>query len=148
MFLSGALFALFLTGCWLYCLTDAILTPAPEVRGLSKRIWVTVVAVTFVGGAFAWLIARRPVRESAQMLASVPDGAAASDDEDHLDGQQWTAADDAVARHPAGRARVGQQAPKGPDDDQEFLRELDRTIRGGNPPVSLGLGRRVQLTPA
>ncbi len=167
MFLSGALFALFLTGCWLYCLTDAILTPAPEVRGLSKRTWVTVVAVTFIGGAFAWLIARQPARGSAPMrsvpmltgpmlsgsmlagpmLASVPDGAAAGDD-DHLEGEQWTAADDAAARHPAGRARTDQQVPKGPDDDQEFLRELDRTIRGGNPPVSLGRGRRVQLTPA
>jgi hypothetical protein len=155
MFLSGALFALFLTGCWLYCLTDAILTPAPEVRGLSKRTWVTVVAVTFIGGAFAWLIARRPARESAPMLsvpmlsgpmlsgpmlASVPDGAAAGDDDD-LEGEQWTAADDAAARHPAGRARTDQQVPKGPDDDQEFLRELDRTIRGGNPPVSLVLPR-------
>jgi hypothetical protein len=144
MFLSGALFALFLTGCWLYCLTDAILTPAPEVRGLSKRTWVTVVAVTFIGGAFAWLIARRPARESAQMLVSVPEGAAPGDDEDNLEGEQWTAADDAVARHPAGRARTAdQQAPKGPDDDQEFLRELDRTIRGGNPPVSLDPGREV-----
>jgi hypothetical protein len=155
MFLSGALFALFLTGCWLYCLTDAILTPAPEVRGLSKRTWVTVVAVTFIGGAFAWLIARRPARGSAPMrsvpmlagpmlagpmLASVPDGAAAGDDDD-LEGEQWTAADDAAARHPAGRARTDHQVPKGPDDDQEFLRELDRTIRGGNPPVSLVLPR-------
>ena len=155
MFLSGALFALFLTGCWLYCLTDAILTPAPEVRGLSKRTWVTVVAVTFIGGAFAWLIARRPARGSAPMrsvpmlagpmlagpmLASVPDGAAAGDDDD-LEGEQWTAADDAAARHPAGRARSDQQVPKGPDDDQDFLRELDRTIRGGNPPVSLVLPR-------
>jgi hypothetical protein len=136
MFLSGALFALFLTGCWLYCLTDAILTPAPEVRGLSKRTWVTVVAVTFIGGAFAWLIARRPVSRPTQMLASVPEGAAPGDDEDNLEGQQWTAADDAAARHPAGRARSDQQVPKGPDDDQDFLRELDRTIRGGNPPVS------------
>ncbi len=83
----------------------------------------------------------------SQMLASVPDGAAAGDDEDYLEGEQWTAADDAVARHPAGRARTDQQVPKGPDDDQEFLRELDRTIRG-NPPVSLDRGRWAQLTPA
>jgi hypothetical protein len=100
MLLSAALFALFLTGCWLYCVTDA------------KRRWI------------------------AQMLASAPDGAADGDDEDNLEGQRWTAADDAVARHPAGRARTGQQAPRGPDDDQDFLRELDRTIRRGNPPVS------------
>jgi len=136
MFLSGALFALFLTGCWLYCLTDAILTPAPEIRGLSKRTWITVVAVTYIGGACAWLIARRPVREPGQLLASAPDAAAAGEDGDYLEGERWTAADDAAARHPAGRARTDQQAPKGPDDDQDFLRELDRTIWGGNPPVS------------
>ena len=51
MLLSGALFALFMTGFWLYCLTDAILTPAPECRGLPKAAWVAIIAVTFIGGA-------------------------------------------------------------------------------------------------
>lgn len=112
MLLSGALFGLFLTGCWLYCLTDAILTPAPECRGLSKRAWVAVIAVTFIGGALAWLVVRRPAREC------------------------WTAADDAAARHPAGRAKVTDPAaPKGPDDDRDFLRALEQAIRR-NPPVS------------
>ena len=51
--------------------------------------------------------------------------------------QVWTDADDAVARHPAGRGKAadGHAAPKGPDDDPEFLRALDRAIRR-NPPVS------------
>jgi hypothetical protein len=44
------------------------------------------------------------------------------------------AADAAVARHPAVRAkqpsRDGQHIPQGPDDDPEFLRQLDRGIRG------------------
>ena len=47
----------------------------------------------------------------------------------------WTGADDAVARHPAGRARVadtGRAGPKGPDDDAEFLRALDRAIHGNS----------------
>jgi len=37
-----------------------------------------------------------------------------------------------VARHPAGRARNGDASigPKGPDDDPDFLRALDRVIRG------------------
>jgi len=58
MLLSGALFALFMTGFWLYCLTDAILTPAPECRGLPKPAWIVLITVTFIGGAIAWLIAR------------------------------------------------------------------------------------------
>jgi hypothetical protein len=132
MLLSGALLALFMTGFWLYCLTDVILTPASECRGLSKQAWVAVVGVTFIGGACAWLIARRPTRDSARL--SMPDTSENSDDGGS---QVWTDADDAAARHPAGRGRVShdQTAPKGPDDDPEFLRALDEAIRR-NPPVS------------
>jgi hypothetical protein len=46
----------------------------------------------------------------------------------------WAAADASVARHPAGRSRKtpveGWPLPKGPDDDPDFLRELDRRIKG------------------
>jgi hypothetical protein len=57
-----------------------------------------------------------------------------------------SAADAAFRRHPAGRARYGfaddrlspavsavsadWASPRGPDDDPEFLAELDRVIRG------------------
>jgi Phospholipase_D-nuclease N-terminal len=97
MLLSGALLALFITGLWLYCLTDAILTPAPECRGLTKPAWIAVIAVTFIGGALAWLIVRRSAPDAFRPLtpASTPDMA----------------------------------PPKGPDDDQGFLRALDRAIR-------------------
>ena len=50
MLLSGALFALFMMGFWLYCLTDAILTPAAQCRGLSKAAWIAG-RVTCTGGA-------------------------------------------------------------------------------------------------
>jgi len=134
MLLASALLALFMMGFWLYCLTDAILTPAAECRGLSKQAWVAVVGVTFIGGAFAWLIVRRPVRDSAGVPMPTP---TVSDDGDGGGSQAWTDPDDAVARHPAGRARVtaAHAAAKGPDDDPEFLRALDRAIRR-NPPVS------------
>ena len=58
MLLSGTLFALFMTGFWLYCLTDAILTPAAECRALPKPAWIVLITMTFIGGAIAWLIAR------------------------------------------------------------------------------------------
>jgi len=61
-----------------------------------------------------------------------------------------SAADAAFRRHPAGRARYESGddrlspaaspvsadwvAPRGPDDDPEFLAELDRVIRGGPEP--------------
>jgi hypothetical protein len=138
MLLSGALFALFMTGFWLYCLTDAILTPAADCRGLSKQGWVALIAVTFIAGAFAWLVVRRPVRESTRVPAPrwEPDGSEGEDGQ--AEGLTWTAADDAVARHPAGRGKAADPhvAPKGPDDDREFLAVLEQAIRR-NPPVSL-----------
>jgi hypothetical protein len=141
MLLSGALFALFMMGFWLYCLTDAILTPASECRGLSKAAWIAVIALTFIGGAIAWLVAREPLRNRSGSPAPTPhwdpDAPGDLDDPgaDHFRSGRWTAADDAVARHPAGRGRaagVGQAGSKGPDDDPEFLRALARAIRGNS----------------
>jgi hypothetical protein len=61
-----------------------------------------------------------------------------------------SAADAAYRRHPAGRARQAYgddwaspdgapppaewSVPRGPDDDPEFLQELDRVIRGNQDP--------------
>jgi hypothetical protein len=131
MLLSGTLFALFMMGFWLYCLTDAILTPAAECRGMSKAAWIAVITLTFIGGAVAWLIVREPTRPSAPLTPPHPDDPGAG----HFRTERWTDADNAVARHPAGRARaagIGRAAPKGPDDDPEFLRALDRAIRGNS----------------
>jgi hypothetical protein len=137
MLLFGALFALFMTGFWLYCLTDAILTPASECRGMSKSAWIVVITMTFIGGAIAWLIVRQPVRSSSALLTPVPRlGQDEPDDSgDDFRAGRWTNADEAVARHPAGRARVADAdrgTPRGPDDDPEFLRALDRAIRGNS----------------
>jgi hypothetical protein len=133
MLLSGALLALFMMGFWLYCLTDAILTSAAECRGMPKPAWIVVITLTFIGGAVAWLIAREPiVREPLRSPAA---SAPHPDDlgDRYFRGGRWTDADDAVARHPVGRARTpGGTAPRGPDDDPEFLRALDRAIRGNS----------------
>ena len=131
MLLSGALFALFMMGFWLYCLTDAILTPASECRGMRKPAWIAVITLTFIGGAVAWLIVREPLCSPVSSLAPAPH----RDDPGDRSFRRgrWTDADDAVARHPAGRARTSATtAPRGPDDDPEFLRALDRAIRGNS----------------
>lgn len=129
MLLSGVLFALFLAGCWLYCLTDAALTPAREYRGLRKATWISIIATTFIGGAIAWLIARRTRTRSLPTAIRVT--LASYGDDDLTWYAHWTAADDAIARHPAGRSRKpGGSVPKGPDDDPDFLRLLDHRIRG------------------
>src|SRR5258708_37818591 len=64
MLLSGALFALFMMGFWLYCLTDVILTPAAECRGLRKPTWIALICVTFIGGAPPRALVRAPVGSS------------------------------------------------------------------------------------
>jgi len=125
MLLSAVLFVLFLAGCWLYCLTDAALTPAAEFRGLRKNAWIYIIAATFVVGAFAWLIARRSWRTKSWVTAKAGPGAVAGADFSWY--STWTTADTAIARHPAGRSL---QIPKGPDDDEDFLRQLDDRIRG------------------
>jgi Phospholipase_D-nuclease N-terminal len=120
MLLAGALFALFMTGFWLYCLTDAILTPAPECRGLTKPAWIAVIAVTFIVGALAWIVVRQPARHSARPVTRAP---------------RWDPDEpDAVTRHLTDWAWIigPQSAPKGPDDDPEFLRALDRAINGNS----------------
>jgi hypothetical protein len=130
MLLSVALLGLFMTGFWLYCLTDAVLTPATEYRGMPKPAWIAIIVVTFVGGAVAWLLVRAPVRSSSAQFA--PSSWEKEDADDGcFPGERWTDADDAVARHPASRGWVTDRAtPKGPDDDPEFLRALDRAIHG------------------
>jgi hypothetical protein len=128
MFLSGALFVLFLAGYWLFCLTDAATTPATAFPRLPKRTWVAIIALTFIVGAVAWHVSRRRARRWPQNLASY---ATFSPD----DGADWyqdrplTAAE-ALARHPASQAkRAAGLAPLGPDDDPEFLQQLSERIR-------------------
>jgi len=118
MMLTGVLFVPFLGGCWLYCLTDAALTPPVAYRGLPKAVWVGIIAATFIFGAVAWLAARSRRRRSVTYAGCL----------------DWPAAEASLARHPAGRDRGPglRIAAKGPDDDPDFLRHLDRIIRGTN----------------
>ena len=157
MLLSGVLFVLFLDGCWLYCLADAALTPAEEFPGLSKITWLCIIVATFIVGAIAWLIARRSwrARSWAASQGTRPASPTSSDTDpawfanwmafdgtdraetDRAGTDRAGATDAAVARHPAGRSKKAAQegwiAPKGPDDDVEFMRLLDRRIHGTSP---------------
>jgi len=124
MLLSEVLFVLFLAGFWLYCLTDAALTPA--VPGWRKRAWVAFIAATFVIGAIAWVIARRRSRGRRWPRSATYHQVFRDPD--------WPPMAAAIARHPATRSVQAERpvwtAPKGPDDDPEFLSHLDRLIRG------------------
>jgi len=140
MFLSGVLFVLFLAGCWLYCLTDAALTPAAEFPGMRKPVWITAIALTFIVGAIAWVIARKmwragywPLRPAAHPSRTgwhyqeTADAAFRGTPKDAAEALDAAAA---LARHPATRSKNTPAVPIGPDDDPEFLRELAERIRG------------------
>ena len=132
MLLAGVLFGLVTVGFVVPCLIDVAVTRACDLRSLTKSAWVLIIVFLSAFGATAWLIAGRPDWRRRSMLPRYLEGAPSI-------GQQ-----EALRRHPAGRAwdpstdaRLGQPAirageiprPVGPDDDLEFLQELTRRIR-------------------
>lgn len=137
MLLSGVLFVLILAGCWVYCLIDAALTPAVVFRGVPKAAWIGIIALTFVVGGVAWLIYRATVLARPRVVPGFVTGPHAVPAHTYLYlHPDWAAAaEESLSRHPAGRFRKTPadgwpSVPKGPDDDPDFLQELDRRIKG------------------
>ncbi|MDF5754955.1 PLD nuclease N-terminal domain-containing protein [Spongiactinospora sp. TRM90649] len=84
---------------WLYCLFDVITTPDEETRNLPKFLWVIIVVLLLDIGGLLWLVLGRPRPQAAH----TPAGGAGD-----------------ATRPPA---------PRGPDDDPDFLKDLDRRLR-------------------
>jgi hypothetical protein len=130
MLVVGVLFGLVTVGFVVPCLIDVAVTPAGELRSLTKPAWVLMIVFLSAIGAAAWLVAGRPDRNGWMTLPPRLTGAASF------------AQQDALRRHPAGRAmdplieawpgsaavQAG-EVPIGPDDDLEFIEELARRIR-------------------
>ncbi|MFF4413363.1 PLDc N-terminal domain-containing protein [Streptosporangium sp. NPDC001559] len=85
---------------WLYCLFDAITTPDEDARNLPKLLWVIIVLLLPVAGGVFWLLLGRPSASGAR--GTLP---------------------------PDDHRSVRREAPRGPDDDPEFLRDLERRLR-------------------
>jgi phospholipase D-like protein len=136
MLLLGALFALFISGFWVYCLVDVALTPSNEFQRLPKWAWIAFVVGTFVIGAVIWLAVRRPAQPTAAPRPSRPggpDGLGGG----HPGNERPRPAGQAGART-ASRPEPGPERvspPRGPDDDPDFLRSLDQAIHGDGPAV-------------
>ncbi|MEU8250900.1 PLD nuclease N-terminal domain-containing protein [Nonomuraea sp. NPDC048916] len=99
--MAGVLVGLALLAFWLYSLFDVITSPEEEVRNVPKPLWVMIVALIPVAGGLLWLLRGRPQAPRS----------------------------DRQSAPQAGPARPA-APPKGPDDDPEFLRELERRMRG------------------
>lgn len=128
MWLACALIVLVTVGFVLPCMLDITMTPESEFTTFTKGTWLMIAGAFWVFGATAWLVVGRP-RRLLVMHRSNPypaDGFGPAD---------------ALYRHPAARAAGGYDEPGGalgfmtaprplgPDDDPEFLLELDRRIR-------------------
>jgi hypothetical protein len=100
--------------------------------------WAFLITVLPVIGAIAWLLAGRPARSWRTPMPH------------HLAGTHRLGQQEAIRRHPAGREMepasdtqqsdfpdypvAGVSPPIGPDDDPEFLRELQRRFIDGPDP--------------
>ncbi|MFS2291382.1 MAG: PLDc N-terminal domain-containing protein [Actinomadura sp.] len=96
------LVVLLLLAIWLYCLLDVLRTDESELKHLSKRAWFAVVFFGFLLGSVLWLLEGRGRRSRFRSGAAQMPPPAAGD------------------------------RPVGPDDDPEFLRELERRLREGD----------------
>lgn len=137
MLLSGVLFVVILAGCWVYCLIDAALTPSAAFRVLPKAAWIGIIATTFIVGGIAWLCYRATLRSRPRLGRRFAMGPRAMPAHTFIYWHpDWAGAEASIARHPAGRSRntpaEGWTGPMGPDDDPDFLRELDRRISGAS----------------
>jgi hypothetical protein len=92
-----------LLGFWLYCLFDVITTPEASIRNMPKLVWILTIVLLAVLGGLLWLLLGRP-KASARGPIVI----------DELGTRQWP---------------PKPSAPRGPDDDPEFLRSLERRLR-------------------
>jgi hypothetical protein len=132
MWLACALIVLVTVGFVLPCMLDITMTPDAEFLTFSKGTWLIIAAAFWMFGAIAWLVVGRPRRLLA-IHRSRP----------YPRGGYGPA--EALYRHPAARAAGGYAEPSGaigfltaprplgPDDDPEFLLELERRIRDSRP---------------
>jgi hypothetical protein len=126
MWLACALIILFSVGFVLPCMLDVTMTPDSAFTVLSKGMWLLVVGAFSVFGAAAWLLVGRPRRVLRRRGHPARGGIGPAQ---------------ALLRHPATQAAGGYAdssgwlagttlpRPVGPDDDPDFLLELDRRIR-------------------
>lgn len=80
----------------IYALIDCVQSDESEVRNLPKMVWLIVIIVVAFVGPIAWLIAGRPKRVRA------------------------------VGPPPPGQRATPPRPPLAPDDDPEFLAQLDK----------------------
>jgi hypothetical protein len=114
---------LLIFGFLLYCLLDVVLTSEDAIRNLPKLVWLVLVLLVPILGGVAWIVAGRPAAHG------------------RAPGGDRSATRPGPGRHPSGHGRTTSpsarpgstrrpRAPLGPDDDPEFIKQLERRLRG------------------
>lgn len=109
----GGILFLAALAVWLYCVLDVATSDRAEVRRLPRSLWVAIVLFTFIVGALAWLAWGRPKSTTPRRPVLGSSGRTA-----------WPARPDRT--DPPGNGMFGRPSRPAPDDDPEFLAELDR----------------------
>jgi hypothetical protein len=63
----GGFAGLLVTGLWVFCIIDALMSPEQAVRNLPKIGWVLIVLFFPLIGSIAWLVAGRPQEGRANL---------------------------------------------------------------------------------
>ncbi len=105
MLYVGGLGGFLLLAFWIYCILDVVMAEPSLVRNLPKLVWLIFVLFVPTVGGLVWFIAGRPAKATFVPGSTTLRGGGR-------------------ARRPRGPA-----APKGPDDDPRFLRDLDDRLR-------------------
>ena len=130
MLLLGVVFALLTVGLVVPCVIDIATTPTHHFDLPTKKNWLIVVIAFWVFGAAAWLLLGRREVRMHRLWNDVTRGWVPARDADQLHPSRSGRPD-----YPFGNARRGRQAEMAParfvapDDNAEFLLELDRRIR-------------------
>jgi len=129
MLLLCVIFALLTVGLVVPCVIDIAMTPRHHFDLPSKQIWLIVAIAFWVFGAAAWLlVGRRDVRMHRLWDDVTGSWVMGSGQRSHPAGR-------GAADYPFASARRGRQAAMArmrfiaPDDNPDFLLELDRRIR-------------------
>lgn len=70
MLIFDGVFGVVAFAVWIFCVIDAITTPADRVRNLPKLVWVLLVVLLADIGSIAWLVAGRDWRARTPVPAA------------------------------------------------------------------------------
>jgi hypothetical protein len=100
---------------WLYAVLDAASSDRTRVRHLPTGLWVTIVLLTFVFGAAAWLAYGRPQGSAPPRPRLGSSGRTA-----------WPSRPGRIDDRPTNGLFARSTGRPAPDDDPEFLAGLER----------------------